>query len=319
MNERRGFESGTRLGTYEVLAPLGSGGMGDVYRARDTKLGRDVALKVLPEAFSKDKQRLARFEREARFLASLNHPNIAVIHGLEECESPQPERSAERSGVAEREAVGVGPRGTDKRVHFLVMELVEGETLAERIARGPIPLDEALPLFRQIAEALEAAHGKGVIHRDLKPANIKITPEGKIKVLDFGLAKSFESEVSEVDLSQSPTLIRGGTQAGVILGTAPYMSPEQARGMPVDKRSGHLFVSGASFSRCCHGQPRFSRARLVSDVMAIGALKSEPEVGEILPAITRGQACAGSLESMSRERSLKQRLRDARRRAPRAR
>ena len=305
MNERRGFESGTRLGTYEVLAPLGSGGMGDVYRARDTKLGRDVALKVLPEAFSKDKQRLARFEREARFLASLNHPNIAVIHGLEECESPQPERSAERSGVAEREAVGVGPRGTDKRVHFLVMELVEGETLAERIARGPIPLDEALPLFRQIAEALEAAHGKGVIHRDLKPANIKITPEGKIKVLDFGLAKSFESEVSEVDLSQSPTLIRGGTQAGVILGTAPYMSPEQARGKVVDKRA-DIWAFGCVLFEALTGRLAFPGETL-SDTIAT-VLSREP-AWERLPEIT-----PVSIRALSRrclQKDPERRLRDA--------
>ncbi len=153
--------TGARLGCYEILAPIGAGGMGEVYRARDTKLGREVAIKVLLEDFSGDEERLARFQREAHLLASLNHPNIATLHGLEESNG----------------------------VEFLVMELVEGETLAERISRGPIPIDEALPVFSQIAEGLEAAHEKGVIHRDLKPANIKITPEGKPKILDFGLAK----------------------------------------------------------------------------------------------------------------------------------
>ena len=249
------LSAGKRLGTYEIISSLGAGGMGEVYRARDTKLGRDVALKVLPEAFSRDKERLARFEREARLLASLNHPNIAVIHGFEESDG----------------------------VHFLVMELVEGETLAERIARGPIPLDEALPLFRQIAEALEAAHGKGVIHRDLKPANIKITPEGKIKVLDFGLAKSFESEVSDVDLSQSPTLVRDGTQAGVILGTAPYMSPEQARGKIVDKRA-DIWAFGCVLFEALTGRLAFP-GQTLSDTIA-NVLKREPEwerLPEIIP------------------------------------
>jgi serine/threonine protein kinase len=202
------FEPGSRLGAHEILAPIGVGGMGEVYRARDTKLGREVAIKVLPEAFSQDKERLDRFEREARLLASLNHPNIATLHGLEESDG----------------------------IRFLVMELVEGETLAERIARGSIPVEEALALFKQIAEGLEAAHDKGVIHRDLKPANVKVTPEGKIKVLDFGLAKAFAEEQPPPNLSESPTIARG-TATGVILGTAPYMSPEQARGKAVDKRA----------------------------------------------------------------------------------
>ena len=158
--------SGTRLGPYEILAPLGAGGMGEVYRARDTKLGREVAIKVLPEAFASDAERLARFEREARLLAALNHPNIAAIYGLE--------------------ASGAAP--------VLVLELVEGPTLSEALAAGPLPVDEALSVCRQIAEALEAAHEKGIIHRDLKPANVKITPAGKVKVLDFGLAKAFGAE-----------------------------------------------------------------------------------------------------------------------------
>ena len=200
---------GTRLGHYDVTALLGEGGMGQVYRATDTQLHRDVALKTLPDAFADDADRLARFEREAHVLASLNHPNIAQIHGIEQ------------SG--------------DTRA--LVLELVEGPTLADRIAQGAIPLDEALPIARQIAEALEAAHEAGVIHRDLKPANIKVREDGTVKVLDFGLAKALSGDVQDVDLSQSPTVTAAGTLEGVILGTAAYMSPEQARGKPLDKRT----------------------------------------------------------------------------------
>ena len=199
---------GTRLGHYDVTALIGEGGMGEVYQATDTKLNRQVALKILPEAFASDPDRLARFQREAQVLASLNHPNIAQIHGLEESE---------------------GTRA-------LVLELVEGPTLADRIAQGPIPIDEALPIAKQIAEALEAAHEAGVIHRDLKPANIKVRQDGTVKVLDFGLAKALDT-TPEGDPSQSPTLTAAATQMGVILGTAAYMSPEQARGLPVDKRA----------------------------------------------------------------------------------
>ncbi len=195
---------GARLGHYEIAGAIGKGGMGEVWRARDSKLGREVAIKTLPEEFAQDEQRLARFEREAKLLGSLNHPNIATIHGLEEHNGQQ----------------------------FLVMELVEGETLAERIEAGPVPVGEAIPLFVQIAEGLEVAHEKGVIHRDLKPANIKITPDNKVKILDFGLAKAFAPQESEIgDSSQSPTLTKG-TALGVIMGTASYMSPEQARGKP---------------------------------------------------------------------------------------
>lgn len=203
--------AGAKIGAYEILGPLGAGGMGEVYRARDTKLNRDVALKVLPEAFANDAERMARFQREAQVLASLNHPNIAAIYGLEE------------SG----------------RARALVMELVEGETLAERIAwaHGRSPLQDALPIARQIAEALEAAHEKGIIHRDLKPANLKITPEGAVKILDFGLAKGLATELSGTNLSDSPTISIAATQAGVILGTAAYMSPEQAKGKSVDRRA----------------------------------------------------------------------------------
>ena len=201
-------EIGQNLAHYSIVEKIGKGGMGEVYRAKDQKLGRDVAIKVLPEEFAQDADRVARFQREAKLLASLNHPNIAAIHGLEE------------SG------------GTN----FLVLELVEGETLADQIKRGPIPVEESLKLALQIAEALEAAHEKGVIHRDLKPANIKVTPEGKVKVLDFGLAKAFAGEQADLNLSKSPTLTYSptlsdaATQQGVILGTAAYMSPEQARG-----------------------------------------------------------------------------------------
>jgi serine/threonine-protein kinase len=198
-----------RLGPYEIVALIGAGGIGEVYKTRDTKLGREVAIKVLPAAFAENKERLARFEREARVLASLNHPNIATLFDLQE-----------RDGT-----------------HFLVLEFVPGETLAERIRRGAIPVDEALPLFKQIAEGLEAAHEKGIIHRDLKPANVKVTPEGTVKVLDFGLAKALAGEAVSQDLSESPTLTRDATETGVLLGTAPYMSPEQARGKQTDKRT----------------------------------------------------------------------------------
>src|SRR6202165_3074296 len=201
--------AGTCLGAYEVLTQIGAGGMGEVYQARDTKLGRDVAIKVLPEAFAHDPDRLSRFQREAKMLASLNHPNIATIHGLEQ--------SGDTS--------------------YLVMELVSGETLAERVKAGPLGIEEALKIAVQIAEALEAAHEKSIIHRDLKPANVKVTPDGKVKVLDFGLAKAFAGDGADDDPSNSPTLSAAATMQGVILGTAAYMSPEQARGKQVDQRT----------------------------------------------------------------------------------
>jgi serine/threonine-protein kinase len=200
---------GTTISHYRILQKLGEGGMGEVYRANDSKLNRDVALKILPQVFAQDSQRMARFEREAQVLASLNHPHIAQIHGLEDSED----------------------------VHALVLELVEGETLAERLKKGPIPVDEALEIALQIAEGLEAAHEHGIIHRDLKPANIKITPDEQVKILDFGLAKAMDEEAPVSDPTRSPTITQEATQAGVILGTAAYMSPEQARGKPVDRRS----------------------------------------------------------------------------------
>ena len=236
----------TRLGAYEILAAIGAGGMGEVYRARDTKLGREVAIKVLPEEFTQHPQKLARFEREARLLAALNHPGIATLHGFEKA----------------------------KGMPFLVMELVEGETLAERIARGPLPVTEALTLSQQIAEALEAAHEKGVIHRDLKPANIKVDPEGHVKVLDFGLAKAFADEVPDSELSASPTLSRDATRAGVILGTAAYMSPEQAKGKAVDKRA-DIFSFGAVLCEMLTGKRAFA-GEDVSDVLA-AVIRAEPD------------------------------------------
>ena len=200
---------GARLAHYEILQHIGSGGMGEVYRAKDHKLGREVAIKVLPDAFSRNPERIARFRREAQLLASLNHPNIAAIYGLEE----SPGRS------------------------FLVLELVLGDTLRERVLRGPTPVEETLGICKQIAEALEAAHEKNIIHRDLKPANVKVTPEGQVKVLDFGLAKAYGGDEASSDPSEAPTLSAAPTLQGTILGTPAYMSPEQARGKKVDKRS----------------------------------------------------------------------------------
>ena len=240
------MQSGTQLGHYTILSALGKGGMGEVWRARDTKLGREVAIKTLPEAFARDLDRLARFEREARLLASLNHPNIAAIYGLEES------------------------NGT----RFLVLELVEGDTLADQLKRGPIPVEESLKLALQIAEALEAAHEKGVIHRDLKPANIKVTPDGKVKVLDFGLAKAFASDDADASLSNSPTLSMAATQQGVILGTAAYMSPEQARGETIDKRA-DIWAFGCVLFEILTGKRTWT-GRTVTDVIG-GIVAREPD------------------------------------------
>jgi serine/threonine protein kinase len=245
--------TGTKLGPYEILSLIGAGGMGEVYKALDTKLGREVAIKVLPEAFAKNKERLARFEREAQLLASLNHPNIATLFDLQEHDG----------------------------IHFLVLEFVPGETLAERIKRGPIPVDEGLPLFKQIAEGLEAAHEKGIIHRDLKPANIKITPEDKVKVLDFGLAKALVGDEPPEDSSQSPTLTKG-TALGTVMGTAAYMSPEQARGKPVDRRA-DLWAFGCVLYEALTGNPAFS-GETVTDILT-GVIHREPD-WSALPANT---------------------------------
>ena len=245
---------GTTLSHYKVLEKIGQGGMGEVYRAEDTNLDREVAIKVLPEQFTQDPQRLARFEREAKLLAQLNHPNIAAIYGFEKAEG----------------------------VHFLALELVPGETLAERVAKGPLPVEEALEVCRQIAEGVEAAHEKGVIHRDLKPSNVKVTPEGKVKILDFGLAKAFEEEVAEADISQSPTLTEEMTRAGVILGTAAYMSPEQAKGKPVDKRA-DVFAFGALLYELLTGKRAFQGESITETLGAI--IHKEPE-WDLLPGAT---------------------------------
>ena len=236
---------GTRLGHYDVTALLGEGGMGQVWQATDTQLNRQVALKILPDAFAADPDRLARFTREAQILASLNHPNIAQIHGIEEAE---------------------GTRA-------LVLELVEGPTLADRIAKGPIPLDEALPIAKQIAEALEAAHEAGVIHRDLKPANIKVRDDGTVKVLDFGLAKALDP-APDVDPSQSPTLTAAATQMGVIMGTAAYMSPEQAKGKTVDRRA-DVWAFGAVLYEMLAGRRAFVGAD-VSDTL-VSVFRDDPD------------------------------------------
>jgi serine/threonine protein kinase/Tol biopolymer transport system component len=243
---------GKTLSHYQITNLIGKGGMGEVYQAKDQTLGRDVAIKVLPEEFAKDTDRVARFQREAKLLASLNHPNIAAIHGLEE------------SG------------GTS----FLVLELVEGETLSDRIKKGPISVEESLKLALQIAEALEAAHDRGVIHRDLKPANIKVTPESKVKVLDFGLAKAFAGEQAEMNLSNSPTLSDAATQQGVILGTAAYMSPEQAKGKAVDKRA-DIWAFGAVLFEMLTGRQLF-KGETVSETLA-AVLMREPDFSTLPP------------------------------------
>ena len=246
------LQPGTTLGPYAVTAKIGEGGMGEVYRARDTKLDRDVALKVLPQAFTDDPDRLARFEREAKVLASLNHPNIGHIYGLEEAEGQK----------------------------ALVLELVEGPTLADRIKQGPIPVDEALPIAKQIAEALEAAHEQGVIHRDLKPANIKVRDDGMVKVLDFGLAKAFEPEAGSVSASMSPTisLTAAATQIGMVIGTAAYMAPEQAKGLTVDKRA-DIWAYGAVLFEMLTGKKLFE-AGDVSEMLA-SVLVKDPDISSI--------------------------------------
>ena len=244
---------GTRLGPHEIVGPLGAGGMGEVYRARDTRLNRDVAIKVLPESLARDPDRLSRFEREAKVLAALNHPNIAQIHGVEDS-----------TGVP-----------------ALVMELVEGETLADRIARGPIPLDETLLIGKQIAVALEAAHEQRIIHRDLKPANIKLRPDGTVKVLDFGLAKAVGTD-PDVDVAASPTITAAATRAGMILGSAPYMSPEQANGRPVDRRT-DLWAFGVVLYELLTGSAAF-QGNSVAEVLA-HVLTKTPN-WDLLPADT---------------------------------
>ena len=237
---------GTRLGVYELLAKLGEGGMGEVYRARDARLQREVALKILPDSFAADKDRLARFEREAQTLASLNHPRIAGLYGLEESTA------------------------TGTAVRALVMELVDGEDLSARIARGALPLDDALAVALQIAEALEAAHDAGIVHRDLKPANIKVKADGAVKVLDFGLAKAVESG-SGGNVLNSPTITAPLTMGGVILGTAAYMAPEQAKGRAVDRRA-DIWAFGCVLYEMLTGRQAFEG----EDVTKFSAPSSRP-------------------------------------------
>ena len=246
--------AGHTLLHYRIREKIGEGGMGQVYRAEDTKLLRQVAIKVLPDEFAQDAERLARLEREAKLLASLNHPNIAAIHGLEQAEGKP----------------------------FLVLELVEGQTLAERLKKGRIPLDETLDICRQIAEGLEVAHEKGIIHRDLKPANVKVTPEGKVKILDFGLAKAFYDQAAQLDPSRSPTITEQMTSPGVILGTAAYMSPEQARGKPMDKRA-DIWAFGCILFECLAGKGAF-RGDTVTETLA-AVIKDQPNWSS-LPADT---------------------------------
>jgi Tol biopolymer transport system component len=248
--------SGDRIGPYEIVNALGSGGMGEVYRARDTRLKRDVAIKVLPAAFARDADRIARLQREAEVLATLNHPNVGAVYGFEE--------TPDASGI--------------------VMELVEGPTLGDRIAHGPVPIDEALAIAKQIADALDAAHDKNIIHRDLKPANVKVTPGGKVKVLDFGLAKMADAEPARgSSLSMSPTLAVQATSAGLILGTAGYMSPEQARGKTIDRRT-DIWAFGCVLYEMLTGRPVFETGETVSDAVA-AILTKEPDWKALPPDV----------------------------------
>jgi eukaryotic-like serine/threonine-protein kinase len=276
--------NGARLGPYEIIAPIGAGGMGEVYRARDTKLNRDVAIKVLPEMFAADADRLARFEREAQVLASLNHPNIAHLYGIEDS--------------APSTSSGQG-------VHALVMELVEGPTLADRIAAGPLALADALPIAKQIAEALEAAHEQGIIHRDLKPANVKVRDDGTVKVLDFGLAKALNlSSGTNGGAMNSPTMTARATQMGVLIGTAAYMSPEQARGKAADKRA-DIWAFGVVLYEMLSGERAFQGEDITDTLAAV--LKTDP-AWTALP-----EAMPVSLRILLRrclDRDVKQRLRD---------
>jgi eukaryotic-like serine/threonine-protein kinase len=270
------IQSGTHLGPYEILSAIGAGGMGEVYRAHDPKLGRDVAIKVLPEAFARNAERMGRFQREAKVLASLNHPNIATIHGLED------------SGDT----------------HALVMELVEGPTLADRIKAGPIPVDEAVRIARQIADALEYAHERGIIHRDLKPANVKVTNDDAVKVLDFGLAKALESDMSSIDISTSPTISRMATMQGVLLGTAAYMAPEQAKAKSVDRRA-DIWAFGCVLYEMLTGKQAFT-GETVTDTLA-SIIKEEPN-WKLLPSATPMRVRV--LLQRCLQKDPKQRLRD---------
>src|SRR5262245_7649063 len=270
------LEPGWKLAHYEILALIGAGGMGEVYRATDTKLNREVALKFLPAQLTSDHDRMERFQREAHVLASLNHSNIATIYGLEE----------------------------SKAMRALVMELVEGPTLGDHIAQGPVPIEEALPIARQIAEALEYAHERAIIHRDLKPANIKLTRQGHGKGRDFGLAKALSDETPVGIQSNSPTLNVAATQAGMILGTAAYMAPEQAKGMEVDRRA-DIWSFGVVVYEMLTGRRMFGEPTTSETLAAV--LKSELKL-DALPAST--PVAVRRLLGRCLDRDLRQRLRD---------
>jgi len=269
---------GNRLGVYEVTAKIGEGGMGEVYQARDATLDRDVALKVLPEAFTADPDRLVRFQREAKVLASLNHPNIGAIYGLEAAGDTQ----------------------------ALVLELIEGPTLADRIAEGPIPVDEAITIAKQIADALEAAHEQGIIHRDLKPANIKVRSDGTVKVLDFGLAKAVTPEASGMSATESPTMsLTAATQMGMVIGTAAYMAPEQAKGKSVDKRAdiwafGVVLLEMLSGKRRASASPASARTRSAS-ISGVCACTGAPTASAVRTATaTNRVACVMRVSQLKR-------------------
>jgi len=273
---RKRLTLGTRLGVYEVTAQIGEGGMGQVYRATDTKLKRQVAIKILPPSLAADPDRLARFQREAEVLASLNHPNIAIIHGLEDADG----------------------------IKALVMELIEGEDLSQRIARGAVPLDEALPIAKQVAEALEAAHELGIIHRDLKPTNIKVRPDGMVKVLDFGLAKAMKATGGmAASPSMAPTLTTPTmTRAGMILGTAAYMSPEQARGKVIDKRA-DMWAFGCVLYEMLTGKRAFPGEDITDTLAAVVKLnRNWDAVGGDVPARVR-QVLGMCLQKDPRQRA----------------
>ncbi len=268
------FASGARFGRYDIVSVMGAGGMGEVYRARDTTLNRDVALKVLPDRFSRNAERVARLEREAQVLASLNHPNIATIHGIECVEG----------------------------ISALVLEVVEGTTLAERLRRGPLQIDESLDIAHQIADALEAAHERGIVHRDLKPANVMVTPEGRVKLLDFGVAKVFDSQSATEPSTPGPHHGNEGTRPGLVPGTAAYMSPEQARGDVVDRRS-DIWAFGCVLFEMLTGTSPFHGPTVADSVRNV--LQGRADF-EVLPSLT--PAATRRLLHRCLERSLRGRL-----------